>query len=615
MSGLSNQNIIVALGKIGLLGVLLSLAACGQFPKSPSVETTEADSTSVAPVVQQPQPLAAPEVIESQKASLASAKMPPDVMYKIMVGEMLVQKGQSANAFGVLYPVAAETKDPGLAERVFKLSMTTYDLNAIQASAKLWRDVSPQEAMAWKASYLISVREGKVSEALTFWKRYQALSKVTLEQDLIATGIRVAQAAPEKDGLRFLAELKAQYPEIPAASFALGAAAESYRAYETAIPALEAAAQMYQARMKAKPDDYDAQKLYRESNQLLANAFLKSGQADLGLQRLTSYINQNPDDWLMQERFARLEVKAGYFDAAEKRYQRIVENEPKAYTSRLSLALLRLERGAFAKADASLKSLQKVPQYRSTANYYLGVSAQKQGEPEQAITYFKMIDSADYLVDARLHIAEMEYPKIGLDRTIENLEAIPTSELNDQIKVLRGKAIFYNIAGNKEKAIGEYQQAIELDDQKADLYLMQAMLFYDLQQYDAYEQNLEKALALDSENVDALNALGYFLVEQGRDLERAEQLLDKALSIAPNRYYVLDSRGWLAYQLGDYEQAKQYLERALAIQMDDEVLLHLIQAKWRLGEKAQAVELWQAHHRKFPDNEPLQQIIETLESP
>jgi tetratricopeptide (TPR) repeat protein len=468
--------------------------------------------------------------------------------------------------------------------------------------------------MAWKASYLISVREGKVGEALEFWQRYRALSDVSLEQDLIATAIRVTQAAQPTYGLEFLSGLKDLYPDEPAAVFGLGSAAEGYRVYDVAISNLEDASERYKKRWKQNEDDFTAEKLYRESNHLLANAYLKSNQALLGLKRLSPYINENTDDWLMQERFARLEVKAGYFDEAEKRYLRIVENEPKAYTSKLSVALLRLERDDYAGADSLLKDLQGIPQYRSTANYYLGLSAQEQGQLEDAISYYKRINTSDYLVDAKLHIAEIEFSKIGLERTIENLEAIQSDQPEDQVKILRGKAIFYNIAGEKQKAIDEYQQAIDIDDQRADLYLMQSMLYYDLKQFDAYEENLEKALAINPNDVDALNALGYFFVEQGRDLDRAQQLLDKALALAPNRYYVLDSRGWLAYQQGDYETAEAYLKQALSIQMDGEVLLHLIQTEWKLGKKDVAAELWNAHHEKFPENEALQQILQKLSS-
>ncbi|MBD3611319.1 MAG: tetratricopeptide repeat protein [Hydrogenovibrio crunogenus] len=341
---------------------------------------------------------------------------------------------------------------------------------------------------------------------------------------------------------------------------------------------------------------------------------MKSNQAALGLKRLEDYVDEHDDDWLMQERYARLEVKAGFYQRAEKRYLRIIENEPKAYTSKLSVALLRLERDEFASAEKLLVELQDVPQYRSTALYYLGVSAQEQNHLKQAKGYYGLIQSQDYLVDAQLHIAEIDFSTIGLQKTIQNLNAVKASSPEDQIKLYRGKAVFYNLSGEKEKAIEEYSQALAIDQNQVELYLMQAMLFYDLKQFDRYETNLKKALSINPNDVDVLNALGYFYAEQNRELDQATELLDKALSLAPDRYYVLDSRGWLAYQKGQYKEAESYLKRALDIQLDDEVLIHLIHTQWRLNKKTAATRLWKKYHSKFPDNQRLQRILLDLSS-
>lgn len=587
------------------MGAFLNLTACSQLSEKPA----EPALSPVSKTVEDSEKTA----VENQ-ADMPSVKMSPQTMYQILLAEMLVQKGNNSAAFGVLYPVAAETRDPKLAERVFQLSMLTYDLSAIKESAKLWRDVSPDEAVAWKASYLMSVREGNIEQGIAFWKRYQALSTNTLAQDLIAASIRVPQTAPAEYGLPFLKAVHQLYPDEPAGIYGLGAAAETYGDYKTAIQYLEKAAPLYQAQADKDDEAFVAAKVYRETNRLLANAYLKSNQAALGLKRLEDYVDEHDDDWLMQERYARLEVKAGFYQRAEKRYLRIIENEPKAYTSKLSVALLRLERDEFASAEKLLVELKDVPQYRSTALYYLGVSAQEQNHLKQAKGYYGLIQSQDYLVDAKLHIAEIDFSTIGLQKTIQNLNAVKASSPEDQIKLYRGKAIFYNLSGEKEKAVEEYNQALALDKNQVELYLMQAMLFYDLEQYDRYEANLKQALSINPNDVDVLNALGYFYAEQKRELDQATELLDKALSLAPDRYYVLDSRGWLAYQKGQYEEAESYLKRALDIQLDDEVLIHLIYTQWRLNKKTAATRLWKKYHSKFPDNQRLQRILLDLSS-
>lgn len=593
---------------------LFVLSGCSQF-----VTKTDESPTSDVPAKEVAKESKAAEV---KKPKVIPPNLPAKTMYQLMVAEMLVQKGQNSAAFGLLYPIAKETRDPELAERVFQLSMATYDVNAIKESTVLWRDVSPQEPMAWKASYLMDVREGKLDAAMQAWDHYRSLSKQSLERDLISASVRIGQTAPPTSGIGFLQRLQLRYPDEKGALFGLGSAAEAYKQYGIAIEYLEKARDAYQddaeAELEEQPtvseavNQLSALKIYREANHLLANAYLKSNQILPGLDRLKEYVDEYPDDWKMQERYARLEVKAGLFRQAEKRYQQVLDNEPKAYGSMLSVALLRLERKDYAVAEGYLKQLEKRPFYRSTAVYYLGVSAQEQGRFDEAKYFFTQIDSADYLVDAQLHLAELDFPTVGIEPTIARLNAIKTTSKKDELKILRAMAIFYSLSDMPLKAVAAYDDAIALDQTKVDLYLSQAMLYYDLKRFDEYEVNLNKALALNPNDVDALNALGYFYAEQNRNLELATRLLDKAESLAPNRYYILDSQGWLAYQKEDYETAETYLEKAIGLHMDDEVLLHLIQTKWRLNKIDDAQSLWEANHQKYPENKRLQNILNEL---
>ena len=110
-----------------------------------------------------------------------------------------------------------------------------------------------------------------------------------------------------------------------------------------------------------------------------------------------------------------------------------------------------------------------------------------------------------------------------------------------------------------------------------------------------------------------MNALAYFYVERNEHLDEAEKLLKKALKLAPDEYYILDSRGWLYYQQGKYEQAESDLKRAFSMEKDDEVLIHLIKVKWKLGKQDDAKNLWNQYHRNFPENAELQGLIIQLE--
>lgn len=536
----------------------------------------------------------------------------PQDMYRVLLAEMLVGKGEAQAGYELMYLVALKTRNPQLTERTFKLSMMTYDLNAISQASHLWREVSPEEPLAWKASYIMQAREGDIDSAVASWNRFHALTTNSLAFDVMESVVRLTQAVQPENGMAFLQQLYQQFQPAVVVDYALGMAAEAYKQYDMAIKQLQKTLVKLSSEVSDEQEAQLNEQLYRESNHLLANAYLKSGQSELGLVRLADYAKKHANDAKFQERYARLEVKVGQLDLAEARYMRVIKNEPDAHTSKLSAALLMLEREAYAKAEPLLQQLMSVMPYRSSALYYLGLASQRQQKWDQAKQYFKQITTDDYLVDARLHMAEIDFAKVGLDKTIEELDALVLNEVADQVKILQAKAIFYNRAGEKQKSIVIYDQAIALQDQKIELYLMQAMLFYDLSLFDQYEANLKQALAIDANDVEVLNALGYFYAEQKRELSYAQQLLEKALLLAPDRYYILDSRGWLAYQQGRYQEAESYLSQAFQQQVDEEVLIHLIYTLWKLERYDEAKKLWVNYRAQFPNNEVLQNLIVDL---
>lgn len=587
---------------------LVFLSSCSQAVKPDSQSKTDAHQTSALTEAQQK--------VSKPEPKIVYRHFPPDVMYKVLMAEMLIKKNQAAAAYPLMYSAADEAKDPGLAERAFQLSMTTFNLQAIQDATNLWREVEPNKALPWKASYLMSVRAGHLQDALKQWKRYNQLSGAPLESVLIETGMKVAQSAKKQNGLSFLKKLTDQYPNVGAAYFALGLAAVNYGAYKQGVPVLEKAEKIYREERESGNVPKDAiapEKVDREIYLLLATAYLKSDEPEIGIKKIQPYLDDHEDDWELQEKFARLEVKTGHFAEAEKRYLKVLKHEPKAFTSRLSVALLQLERKDYKAAIANLKQLKALPEYRSTANYYLGLASQGQGKYDQAATYYEAVKTSDYYLDAQLHLAEIRFPDVGLERTLENLNKITIRNKAQQVKLYRAQAIFYKLAGEKRKAINMYSAALQLQPNNINVILSQAMLYYDNKQFKQYESNIKRALEINPDNVEAMNALAYFYVERKEHLDKAEKLLQKALSIAPNEYYILDSRGWLYYQQEKYESAETDLQKAFNLQKDDEVLVHLIKVKWKLGKQDEAKDLWNQYHQYFPKNAELQKLITELE--
>jgi tetratricopeptide (TPR) repeat protein len=79
-----------------------------------------------------------------------------------------------------------------------------------------------------------------------------------------------------------------------------------------------------------------------------------------------------------------------------------------------------------------------------------------------------------------------------------------------------------------------------------------------------------KALEIDRENPTALNGMGYLLVSEGKDTARALVYCRKAVEKKPENPAYLDSLAWAYFRLGYKEEAKDCVERALALRPDEE---------------------------------------------
>lgn len=99
----------------------------------------------------------------------------------------------------------------------------------------------------------------------------------------------------------------------------------------------------------------------------------------------------------------------------------------------------------------------------------------------------------------------------------------------------------------------------------------------------------EKLLTREPNHAGTLNYLGYMYAERGENLERALDLILRAVSLEPDNGAYVDSLGWTYYQLGRYNEAKEQLEWAVRLVGDDATLQEHLGATYaKLGETEKA---------------------------
>jgi tetratricopeptide (TPR) repeat protein len=108
-----------------------------------------------------------------------------------------------------------------------------------------------------------------------------------------------------------------------------------------------------------------------------------------------------------------------------------------------------------------------------------------------------------------------------------------------------------------------------------------AFIYEDADLPEIAEEYYRKAVALQPGNSVRINNLAWFLIDNNRDVEEGMELIDKALTISPDVYYMIDTKGWGFYKQGKYKEALEVLERAWELKpiYDHVLFLHLEAAK------------------------------------
>lgn len=150
-----------------------------------------------------------------------------------------------------------------------------------------------------------------------------------------------------------------------------------------------------------------------------------------------------------------------------------------------------------------------------------------------------------------------------------------------------------------EEAVAAYSAAIELLDEPRPqdwyLYFLRGVGYEKLGKPAATEADLRQALALNPNEPNVLNYLGYLYLEQQRNLDEAKRLISRAVELRPDDGFIIDSLGWAYFMSGQYDEAVRHLEQAVAVEPGDPTINeHLGDAYWRVGRTIEARFRWKA---------------------
>ncbi len=187
---------------------------------------------------------------------------------------------------------------------------------------------------------------------------------------------------------------------------------------------------------------------------------------------------------------------------------------------------------------------------------------------------------------------------------------------------------FYFYAGLAKFLLEDYDAALEMFQNgienavfdnpfvEADFYGQIGDLYYQKNDKKLAFENYEKSLALNPQNLHILNNYSYYLSEENKQLEKAEQMSGITVKAEPTNPTFLDTYGWILFKQGSYVMAKIYLQKAVEYSKDEASAViheHYGDALAVTGEIEEAVKQWEKAKELGSKSKTLDQKIEKKE--
>ena len=167
-----------------------------------------------------------------------------------------------------------------------------------------------------------------------------------------------------------------------------------------------------------------------------------------------------------------------------------------------------------------------------------------------------------------------------------------------------------------EKKLGEARDVLAKANAETpddvDLVYQEAMVDERLNRLDDMERLLRRILALQPDNSQALNALGYSLADRNLRLDEALAMVRQAHELSPADPFIVDSLGWVEYRMGHFDTAATLLAQAYSSRKDTEIAAHLGEALWADGKHDEAARVLRDAHKLDGGNEVLRQTMTRL---
>lgn len=526
---------------------------------------------------------------------LPDAALDQELLFKFLLSEIAGQRGNlQLSAQGYL-EMARSTRDPRLAKRATEIASYARLQSTALDAARLWYELEPQNQQARQSLVGLLLSANKLGEVKPHLKA------------LLASGGKPAQGFlqlhallnkhPDKEAvLAVVKELAREYQELPEAHLVVAQAAFAAGKHDLAMSEMQEA-------MKLRPD--------WELGALQYSQFIQQrDSAAKAAEYLSAFVQAHPQARDVRAHYGRMLINAKQLTEARAQYQILHEAQPENPDILVTIGLLSLQLDDFELADTSLRRALEL-NYRDpdTLRFYIGQAYEERKRPEEAMQWYAQVKGGDQYVPAQARYAFLLGRQDKLAEARSYLQNVEVANEEQRTVLIQAEAQLLRESRAYEESYDLLADALTRQPENVDLLYDSALAAEKLSRLDVVESNLRKLIELKPDHAQAYNALGYTLADRTKRYAEAKEYIERALALSPDDAFILDSMGWVHYRLGNFKEALDFLQRAYAKRPDPEIAAHLGEVMWAKGKKAEAEELWRSALLEHADNELLQETV------
>ncbi|HGX93847.1 MAG TPA: tetratricopeptide repeat protein [Candidatus Tenderia sp.] len=564
-SGFKTLTIYMAM----LLGLFL-LSGCASSPASRDEAKAE---------VLKPQP---PEL------KLPDVELTADLLNKVLLAEVAVQRAQYAVAVELYRDLAVETRDPRLAEHATRVALFARDMAVAKETGEIWLELSPTNLDARQIMTALYVKSGEYDRALGLLDGLLDEAAAG-DQDRYMLILRLLGREQDKEGARILMEkFLERHPDDVAGLYAYAQLALRDGKTEEADKASEHL-------LELKPD-------WSSAVVLRTRILQATNRGDEALAYLGGVVKRKGDDNDLRAVLGRMLLDAGDYKAAQVQFEHILKSDPDKVDVLFLAAGVASQLKDFDRAKAHFLHLNQLGERQDESAFFLGDIEEREGHFDQAIGWYDQVRQGNNYLDARGRSALLMARMGDLDGARAHLSAVVPRNDVQRLKLFLIEGEVLRETKHYQEAFDLYTQGLEVLPGNTALLYARAMVADVLGRLDVLEQDLQAILEQQPDHVEALNALGYVLADRTHRFKEAEAYIKRALELRPEAAHILDSYGWVKYRQGQFDEAVKYLRQALERNFDPEIAAHLGEVLWVKGDRNEARTVWDEALKKRPES-------------